>query len=115
MLTCSDDHTIILWNLDNFTIVRTYDEHKNFVMRLALNPKDFTMFASASMDNKVKVWSFTGPNSHLTLDGHVKGATSIAFCPLNDRPYLASGSDDKTIKIWDYTNRHCIFTFEGHD
>lgn len=116
VLTCSDDQTISLWDVDkNFTLVRTYDEHKNFVMKLAVNPKDYNMFASASMDTKIKIWSFTSANSHLTLDGHTKGTTTIVFCPLFDKPYLASGSDDKTIKIWDYTNKHCIFTFEGHE
>lgn len=116
LLSCSDDQTIALWDMDkNFNLIRSYEEHKNFVMKLAINIKDYNMFASASMDQKVKIWSFTGSNSHLTLDGHQKGATAVAFCPLNDKPYLASGSDDKTVKIWDYTNKHCIFTFEGHD
>ena len=39
----------------------------------------------------------------------------MAFCPLNDKPYLASGSDDRNIRIWDYTNKHCIFQLEGHE
>jgi coatomer subunit beta' len=116
ILTCSDDQRIILWDAEkNFTQVRSYDEHKNFIMKLAINPKDYNMFASAAMDAKVKIWSFNGSNSHLTLDGHSKGATSVAFCPLNDKPYLASGSDDMLIKIWDYTNKHCVFTFDGHE
>jgi coatomer subunit beta' len=116
LLTCSDDQTICLFDMDkNFTQIRTYEEHKNFVMKLAINCKDFNMFASASMDQKIKIWSFNGTNSHLTLEGHSKGVNTVAFCPLNDKPYLASGSDDKTIKIWDYTNKHCIFSFEGHE
>jgi len=115
-LSCSDDTKINMWNLDNnFQLVRSYEEHNNFVMRLAINPKDPNMFASASMDNKVKIWSFTSTNSHLTLEGHLKGVTSVAFCPLNDKPYLASGSDDRVIRIWDYTNKHCIFQLEGHE
>jgi coatomer subunit beta' len=116
MLTCSDDQTICLWDIErNFQLVRTYEEHKNFVMRIALNPKDYTMFASASMDHRVKIWSMTSNNSHLTLEGHGRGATSVSFCPLNDKPYLASGSDDKTIRIWDYTNRHCVYVLESHE
>jgi coatomer subunit beta' len=116
VLTCSDDNTICLWDIDkNFSLVRTYDEHKNFVMKIAVNPKDYNMFASASMDTKVKIWSFSSTNSHLTFEGHSKGTTTVAFCPLFDKPYLATGSDDKTIKIWDYTNKHCVYTFEGHE
>lgn len=116
ILTCSDDQTISLWDIEkNFALIKTYEEHKNFVMKITINPKDFAMFASASMDQKVKIWSFGSTNSNLTLDGHSRGATAVAFCPLNDKPYLASGSDDKTIKIWDYTNKHCIYTLDGHE
>ena len=42
-------------------------------------------------------------NSQMTLEGHLKGVNTIAFCSLNDKPYLASGGDDFIIKIWDYT------------
>jgi coatomer subunit beta' len=116
ILTCSDDQTINLFDADKgFSLVRSYDEHKNFVMKLDINMKDYNMFASASMDGKIKIWSFSGNNSHLTIDAHSKGVTTVAFCPLNDKPFLASGSDDKLVKIWDYTNKHCIFTFEGHE
>lgn len=116
ILSCSDDTKIHMWNYENnFNLVRSYEEHNNFVMKIAVNPKDQNMFASAAMDNKVKIWSFTSNNSHLTLEGHKKGVTSVAFCPLNDKPYLASGSDDKIIRIWDYTNKHCIFQLEGHE
>ena len=45
----------------------------------------------------------------------MKGGITLAFCPLQDKPYLASGSDDKTVKIWDYTNRLCVATLESHD
>jgi len=116
LLTSSDDQTICLFDIDkNFTLIRSYEEHKNFVMKLCANPKDANTFASASMDCRIKIWSFNSTNSHMTLEGHQKGVTSISFSPSSDKPYLASGSDDKTIKIWDYTNKHCIFTFEGHD
>lgn len=116
ILTCSDDQTINLWDLDKgFTLVRSYEEHTNFVMKLALNPKDHDMFASASTDKKVKIWSFSSANSCLTIEGHLKGVNTISFCPLNDRPYIATGSDDRFIKIWDYTNKTCIATLEGHE
>jgi len=116
VLTSSDDGTMILWDLDkNFSQVRIYEEHKNFVMKVAINPKDFNMFASGSMDQKIKIWSFSSNNSHLTLDGHTKGVNTVAFCPLNDKPYLASGADDKSVRIWDYTTKHCVFVLEGHD
>jgi coatomer subunit beta' len=115
-LSSSDDSTIKLWDVENdFKLIRSYEEHKDFVMKLAINLKDYSMFASGSTDKKIKIWSFNVPNSQLTLEGHLKGVNTIAFCPLNDKPYLASGSDDMLVKIWDYTNKHCLFTFPGHE
>ena len=115
-LSSSDDSTIKLWDAENdFKLIRTYEEHKDFVMKLAINLKDYSMFASASTDKKIKIWSFNVSNSQLTLEGHSKGVNAISFCPLNDKPYLASGSDDCEVKIWDYTNKHCLFTFTGHE
>ena len=115
-LSSSDDNTIKLWDVDNdFKLIRTYDEHKDFVMKLAINLKDYSMFASGSTDKKIKIWSFNIGNSQLTLEGHLKGVNTVAFCPLNDKPYLASGSDDMQVKVWDYTNKNCLFTFTGHE
>lgn len=116
ILSSSDDQTICLWDLEkDMTLVKSYEEHVSFVMKLAVNPKDQDMFASCSTDKKIKIWSFNNKNSSLTIEGHLKGVISIAFCPMQDKPYLASGSDDKTIKIWDYTNKLCIATLESHE
>ena len=115
-LSSSDDNTIKLWDTEHdFKLIRTYEEHKDFVMKLAINLKDYSMFASGSTDKKIKIWSFNINNSQLTLEGHLKGVNTVAFCPLNDKPYLASGSDDYQVKVWDYTNKNCLFTFTGHE
>ena len=116
ILSCSDDSTISLWDLEkDLTIIRTYEEHTSYVMKIAINPKDSDMFASCSVDKKIKIWSFSKKNSSTTIEGHLKGVVTVVFCPTQDKPYLASGSDDHTIKIWDYTNKLCLSTLEGHD
>lgn len=118
VLSCSDDNTIILWDIEKdneFKVIRTYEEHTSYVMKVAVNPKENDMFASCSVDKKIKLWSFSNKNSNLTIEGHLKGVVSLVFCPMIDKTYLASGSDDKTIKIWDYTNKMCITTLESHE
>ena len=115
-LSSSDDRTIKLWDVENdFKLIRTYNEHKDYVMKIATNLKDYSIFASGSTDKSIKIWSFNVDNSQITLTGHSKGVNTVAFCPLNDKPYLASGSDDLLVKIWDYNNKHCLFTFSGHE
>ena len=79
-LSSSDDNTIKLWNAENdFKLIRTYEEHTDFVMKLAINLKDYSMFASGSTDKKIKIWSFNVDNSQLTLTGHNKGVNTVAF------------------------------------
>jgi coatomer subunit beta' len=56
LITSSDDCTIKLWDYDkNFNLIRSFEEHKNFVMKVALNPKDPSMFSSGSMDKKNQI------------------------------------------------------------
>ena len=67
-LSSSDDNTIHLYDASqNCLLIRTYQEHTDFVMRLAVNPKDYSMFATSSMDKKIKIWSFNASNSQMTL------------------------------------------------
>lgn len=100
-LSSSDEGNIKQWSIEkDFALLKVYEEHKNFVMKLALNPKEPSMFASGSMDSKIKIWSIGTSNSQMTLEGHKSGVNCIAFCPLSDKPYLASGSDDHSIKVY---------------
>lgn len=111
VITSSDDAKIKIWNHDkDFSLVRTLDEHKHFVMALAFNPKDLTKFGSTSMDKTVKIWNLTTEGkANFTLTGH-KGSVNCIDFYKGDKPHLATGSDDHSIKIWDYQTRQCLHT-----
>ena len=115
IITSSDDAKIKIWNYETgFTLKRTLDEHKHFVLCLAFNPKDLTKFASGSMDKTVKIWNLgTDGKANLTLSGHKGSVNTIDFYK-GDRPHFATGSDDKTIKIWDYQTKQNLATIEEH-
>jgi coatomer subunit beta' len=52
--------TIKLWDWDvQWTLKQTFEGHTHYVMQIAINPKDETSFASASLDHTIKVRSFS--------------------------------------------------------
>mmetsp|Transcript_23742 Transcript_23742/g.62029 ORF Transcript_23742/g.62029 Transcript_23742/m.62029 type:complete len:903 (+) Transcript_23742:102-2810(+) len=115
VLSCSDDMQIKLWNWDKaWDCVQTLEGHTHYVMCVVFNPKDTNTFASASLDQTVKVWQIGSPQPNFTLNGHEKGVNVVDYYHGGDKPYLISGADDKLVKIWDYQVKTCVQTLEGH-
>jgi U3 small nucleolar RNA-associated protein 13 len=88
------------------------------------------LFASASQDKTVKIWSLDGEVQGI-LRGHRRGVWSVSFAPAHTpaiagedglvaaasagaRGVVLSASGDKTIKLWSLADYSCIRTFEGH-
>lgn len=83
-------------------------------MNIAINPRDPSKFASASMDKTIKVWNITSESkANFSLLGHTGGVNTVNFYN-GDKPYIVSGSDDKTVRVWDYQTKQTIATLEGH-
>ncbi|KAI1262428.1 WD40-repeat-containing domain protein [Xylariaceae sp. FL1019] len=84
------------------------------------------LFASASQDKLVKIWSIEEGEVQGILRGHRRGVWSVCFAPLNTpvlqgeqgsvagKGVAITGSGDKTIKLWSLTDYTCLRTFEGH-
>ncbi len=84
------------------------------------------LFASASQDRTVKIWSIQEGEVQGILRGHRRGVWSVSFAPPNTpviqgeqgpvagKGVIITGSGDKTIKLWSLTDYTCLRTFEGH-
>jgi len=56
ILTCSDDCSIKVFDYEkNFASVKSFEDHEHYVMQIVLNPRDFNIIASASLDKTLKV------------------------------------------------------------
>jgi coronin-1B/1C/6 len=103
--------------------------HTGSVLDMDFNPFDDSMFASASEDSLIKLWSIPedweptdskglakqGDNlteSLVDLVGHRKKVTLLRFHPTASN-VLASTSADYTVKVWDVEKAEAITTFDG--
>ncbi|OJJ44678.1 hypothetical protein ASPZODRAFT_144637 [Penicilliopsis zonata CBS 506.65] len=136
MLTGSQDRTIKRWDCGKLTSLKssephtpkaifTRKAHEKDINALDVNPAS-TLFASASQDRTVKIWSTEDGSVAGILRGHKRGVWSVRFAP-KDTPIITSnsgtstsrglivtGSGDKTVKIWSLMDYSCLLTFEGH-
>lgn len=115
IISSSDDATIRLFNWEkNWQLVQVFEGHSHFVMDVQFNPRDANTFASAALDNTIRVWQLGSSVPNFTLEGHKAGVNCVSFYQGSEKPYLISGADDRTAKIWDYQTKTCIQTLSGH-
>ncbi|CZS94115.1 related to UTP13-U3 snoRNP protein [Rhynchosporium agropyri] len=130
LLTGSQDRTIKRWDIQPATrkaprAAYTRLAHDKDINALDIN-QNSQLFASASQDKNVKIWSVEEGEVQGILRGHKRGVWSVKFAP-KDTPsiigesgpaagkgLILTGSGDKTIKIWSLADYSCVRTFEGH-
>jgi U3 small nucleolar RNA-associated protein 13 len=133
VLTGSQDRTIKRWDIPGVqTSARkapralyTRAAHDKDINAIDVN-HNAQLFASASQDRTVKIWSVEEGEVQGVLRGHRRGVWSVKFAP-KDTPgivgengpaagkgLILTGSGDKTLKIWSLSDYSCLRTFEGH-
>lgn len=110
MLSCSDDKTVILWNLETGE-KRVFYGHKKRVWSVCFL-KD-QQFASAGEENDIYIWDFNKDEPIYYLRGHEDWIWDITYCRSNG--LLASASEDKKCKLWDVEAKKELYTFNDHD
>ncbi|KAG5924754.1 hypothetical protein E4U61_006927 [Claviceps capensis] len=133
LITGSQDQTIKKWDIPRQPQQQGTKPRAHFTRKA--HEKDInainihhsgSLFASASQDKTVKIWSVEEGEVQGILRGHKRGVWSVQFSPAqlpaiqgDDGPVtgkgvILTGSGDKSVKLWSLSDYSCIRTFEGH-
>ncbi|KAJ0117717.1 U3 small nucleolar RNA-associated protein [Diaporthe amygdali] len=130
LVTGSQDLTVKKWEIPRQAQKKakalfTRKAHEKDINALDINPTG-QLFASASQDKTVKIWSVAEGEVQGILRGHKRGVWSVRFAPANTptiqgdkgavagKGLILTGSGDKTVKVWSLSDYTCLRTFEGH-
>ncbi|KAA6407489.1 MAG: WD40 repeat protein [Lasallia pustulata] len=123
LLTGSHDRTIKRWDIPRTQASKADKKPARALYTRKAHDKDInaidtnhnsTLFASASQDRTVKIWSVEEGEVQGILRGHRRGVWSVKFAPKDtptitgdtgpaasgNRGLILTGSGDKTVKIW---------------
>ncbi|KAJ1329065.1 U3 small nucleolar RNA-associated protein 13 [Microdochium nivale] len=111
VITGSGDKTIKLWNLNDYTCLRTFEGHSHSVLKvswLGIPPQEELskkpiLFASAGGDGLVKIWNVNLGETECTLDNHEDRVWALAVHPKTNT--VVSGSADSTVTFWKDTSK----------
>jgi U3 small nucleolar RNA-associated protein 13 len=98
LATGSGDKTVKLWNLDDFSCVKTFEGHTNSVLRVDFLNAGMQMVSTAS-DGLVKLWNIRDESCAATMDNHEDKVWALAVS--SDERTVVSGAADSVVTFWE--------------
>ncbi len=108
LVSCSQDKTIKIWDLDTFKCSKTLVGHKNIIWKVE-KLKNNQQILSCSSDRTIKLWDI---ESGLCMKTYHDNFSVNCIRVLSENIF-ASGSF-KVIKIWNIDDGSCLKTIDAH-
>ena len=97
MLSASIDKTVRLWDLDDFSAVRTFEWHETPVFAAAFSP-DGKSGISAGRDGFLVQWDMNQSEPVRQIKAHDTIVWAVAYSA--DGRFALSASSDETVRVW---------------
>jgi hypothetical protein len=117
LLSCSEDKTAMLWDLDTGQCMKTFVGHTKIVNDCDIH-SNFERYSrnlcllTCSGDGTLRLWNGVDTNAQVVIRGHTQAVYRCSFSP-NGRS-MVSCSEDKTIRTWMYPEGYLLYIFNGH-
>lgn len=111
LLSCSEDGSVRLWDLNTHTNKVCYRGHNYPVWDIDTSSVG-AYFASASKDKTAKLWVTDRIYPIRSFIGHSYDVDCVKFHP--NCNYLATGSSDKTVRLWSLQDGKSVRLMQGH-
>ncbi|KAF7347597.1 U3 small nucleolar RNA-associated protein [Mycena venus] len=92
------DKTVKLWNLDDFTCVKTFEGHTNSVLRVDFLNMGMQLVSSGS-DGLVKLWNVKDEECATTMDNHTDKVWALTVS--HDERTVVSAAADSVVTFWE--------------
>lgn len=115
LATCSDDHTMCLYNLQTIASdgkeVARMTGHVKPINHVCFSPNGLYL-ASASFDRTVRIWNGRTGKFIAKFRNHVSDVYQVCFS--SDSKFLVSCSKDTTCKVYSMSRKEMIRDLPGH-